>query len=154
MYVTDVTGPRRLFVYVAAALMLAMTILRVAIDALTLAHIRNVAILKCSVRLGLYSTSFLFALIFHVECQCIAPWQWQCGVMAVFLSWLNLIIHLSKFPFAGIYVIMLIRVFYTFLKVVLLSLLLAITFGLTFFMAFHEPSILVGLFLRDNILVS
>ncbi len=140
----DVTGSRSLFLFMAASLILLASITRFVFDVIAIIQIRNVAILKYAIRLCLYVTSFLFALVFHVDCQCIALWQWQCGVVAVFLSWLNLIIFLSKFPFTGIYVIMLIQIFYTFLKVLFLSFLLIVTFGLPFFMAFNEPSILVS----------
>ena len=107
--------------------------------------IQNDSVLKrnYTAKLLLYITSILFATVYFAECQCIALWQWQCGVVAVFLSWLNLMIFVAKFPLTGIYVIMLLQVFYTFLKVVLLSLLLVVAFGISFYMAFHDPSIKV-----------
>ena len=92
----------------------------------------------------LYILSSLFAFVYVADCQCIALWQWQCGILAVFLSWINLLIFIAKLPLSGLYVIMLIRVFTTFLKVVLLSSLLVVAFGISFYMAFREPAILVS----------
>lgn len=37
---------------------------------------------------------------------CFKPWQWQCGAVAVFLAWINLILFLRKFPQFGIYIVM------------------------------------------------
>ena len=146
----DAVGPKQIFLYVAAALILATSLVRLAFDVRNVLRIRYVSILKYGIRVCLYITSILFALIFHAKCQCIALWQWQCGVAAVFLCWITMIIHLSKFPFTGIYVIMLIRVFYTFLKVLFVSSFLVVTFGVTFFMAFHEPSILVSCLVEES----
>ena len=93
----------------------------------------------------LYSTSIIFTVFFfNTPCGCLFFWQWEFGVMATFMAWMNLIFFISKFPLIGIYVIMLLRVFYTFLKVVLLSSLLVIAFAISFFMAFSEPTIIVS----------
>ena len=93
----------------------------------------------------LYATSIAFVVSFMGSCcHCITSWQWQLGVLALFLGWTNLVIYASKFPLMGIYVIMLARVFYTFLKVVLLASILVIAFGLSFYMAFYDPDFDVG----------
>ena len=94
-------------------------------------------------RLLLYSLSIVFVIPFVSHCSCIPNWQWQLGIVALFMGWVNLVIFVSKFPLAGIYVIMFTRVFLTFLKVVLLALFLVIGFGLTFYMAFFDPEAMV-----------
>ena len=106
-------------------------------------------VLNYAIKLCLYTISILFVALYWSESQCIALWQWQCGVIAVFLSWLNLMIFIAKFPLIGIYVIILLRVFYTFVKVVLLYFLLVVAFGISFHMAFREPSILVRITICD-----
>ena len=70
---------------------------------------------------------------------CPHVWQWEIGVVVIFLAWINLIIVCAKFPNIGIYVIMFGKIWGTFLKVLLLSKLLVATFGLTFYMTFSEP---------------
>ena len=64
--------------------------------------------------------------VFHVDCLCPLTWQWQIGVVAVFLGWIDLIVFISKFPFTGIYVLMLVKILYTFLRMLILSVLLGI----------------------------
>ena len=94
--------------------------------------------------IALFLCSIIFVWIFNTQCQCPYNWQWQIGAVAIFLAWLSLIIFFAKFPLTGIYVLMFVKIFYTFLKMVTLSVLLVIAFALTFYMAFHEPSITVS----------
>ena len=77
--------------------------------------------------------------VVRTTCLCPHVWQWQIGVVVIFLAWINLIIVCAKFPNIGIYVIMFGKIWGTFLKVLLLSILLVATFGLTFYMTFSEP---------------
>ena len=91
----------------------------------------------------LYLCSIIFVWVFHVDCLCPLTWQWQIGVVAVFLGWIDLIVFISKFPLTGIYVLMFIKILITFLKILILSVLLVIAFGLTFYLTFTQPIILV-----------
>ena len=93
----------------------------------------------------LYVFSFIFVWVFHDECLCPYRWQWQLGIVAVFFAWINLMIFFSKFPLTGVYVLMFTKICRTFLKILVLSLLLVIAFALTFFLIFHEPSVMVGI---------
>lgn len=92
----------------------------------------------------LYFSTLNFVWIFHTPCLCVAQTQWEFGVIAVFLAWIILTIFADKFPLAGLYVLMFISIFKTFLKTVILSLLLLVSFGLAFFMLFHDPSVTVS----------
>ena len=76
--------------------------------------------------------------------MCPHEWQWQVGVMAILLAWIDLIAICAKFPTIGIYVIMFGKIVGTFLKVIVLSMLLVVTFGLTFYMTFSELQIQVS----------
>lgn len=84
----------------------------------------------------LYLTSIVFLWVFHFDCLCPTAWQWQLGVVAVFLGWANLIVFVSDIPFIGIYVFMFHHILFTFLKVLIFSVLLIVKFGLTFYFAF------------------
>ena len=95
------------------------------------------------IEIALYVCSINFVWIFHEDCLCPLTWQWQIGVVAVFLGWIDLIVFISKFPLTGIYVLMFVKILYTFLKILILSILLVLAFGLTFYLAFTEPEILV-----------
>ena len=91
----------------------------------------------------LYISSIMFVWVFHNDCLCSSSWQWQLGVLAVFLGWINLIVFVSHIPLIGIYVLMFVHIFFTFLKVLTLSMLLIVAFGLAFYTAFTQPDILV-----------
>ncbi|XP_033635280.1 transient receptor potential cation channel subfamily A member 1 homolog isoform X2 [Asterias rubens] len=60
-------------------------------------------------------------------------WQWQCGAVAVFLAWINLILFLRKFPQFGIYIVMFTDVLKTFLQFAIVFFLFIIAFGLAFY---------------------
>ncbi|XP_071500366.1 uncharacterized protein [Diadema antillarum] len=60
-------------------------------------------------------------------------WQWQCGAVAVFLAWINLILFIRRFSVLGIYVIMFIDIFRTFMKFVLVLILFIVAFALAFY---------------------
>ena len=92
---------------------------------------------------ALFACSFIFVWVFHFDCLCPRNWQWQIGVVAVFLGWIDLIVFISKFPLTGIYVLMFVKILYTFLRMLTLSILLVVAFGLTFYLAFTEPTITV-----------
>ena len=95
-------------------------------------------------RFILYTSAIFFVAFFNADLQCLnIDLQWPMGVLAVTLGWINLIIFISKVPFMGIYVLMLLNMFVTFMKVILLSSLFVIAFGLAFYMTFHEPDISV-----------
>jgi transient receptor potential cation channel subfamily A protein 1 len=95
------------------------------------------------IEMMLYISSIIFVWVFHNDCLCPLKWQWQVGVVAVFLGWIVLTLFISKFPKIGIYVLMFLNVFRTFLKVLLLSIFLVLAFALTFYLAFTEPEITV-----------
>lgn len=90
------------------------------------------------IEMTLYILSIIFVSAFRSTCLCPQEWQWQVGVIAILLAWIGLIVICAKFPSIGIYVLMFGRIFVTFLKVIVLSVLLVITFGITFYMTFSE----------------
>ena len=130
-------------IYLTASVVLLLSLLRFLFDTIQVIRYYGRVRKRYLVKLLLYATSTIFVAVYWADCQCIALWQWQFGVIAVLLSWINLFVSITKFPLIGIYFVMLIQVFYTFLKVVLLSFLLVVAFALSFYMAFHEPSIVV-----------
>ena len=87
--------------------------------------------------------SIIFVSVFRNECLCVNPWQWQIGIVAVFLGWIELIFFLSKLPLVGLYVVMFLEILKTIIKLIIFSCLLLIAFGLAFYMAFFEPDIMV-----------
>ena len=132
-------------VYACAALVIVMAVFRLALEGIQMrsnfsAYVKNWI---NHLEIVLYSTSIIFVWVFHFDCLCPSTWQWQLGVAAMFLGWANLIVFVSNIPFIGIYVLMFSHIFFTFLKVLIFSILLIVTFGLTFYLAFTQPDIMV-----------
>ena len=87
----------------------------------------------------LFIFTIMFASVHSNQCYCTHPWQWQVGVVAVFLSWIALVFSIRKLPVVGIYVVMFIKIFNNFVKVVVLALLLILAFAVPFYMMFYDP---------------
>ena len=101
---------------------------------------------------ALFFTSIIFTTIFaNINgCLCVLKWQWQLGIVAVFLGWIGLVGFLSKLPLIGLYVVMFHEIVKTSLKVIIFSILLVVAFALAFYMAFFEPGITVRLCKSDS----
>lgn len=84
----------------------------------------------------LYLFTIIFAWTFNTQCWCPLQWQWQFGAVAVFLSWIILIIFFQKLHLTGVYVLMFTSILLTFLKLTILSILLVVAFSLSFYMLF------------------
>ena len=96
------------------------------------------------IEITLYILSIIFVSVLKTTCLCPHQWQWQVGVMALLLAWIDLIFICGKSPRIGIYVLMFGRVVRTFLGVIFLTMLLVTTFGLTFYMTFSVPQFQVS----------
>ena len=94
----------------------------------------------------LYLSSIIFTAVFATPCLCVANWQWQVGVTAVFLGWTTLLFFLQKWPVMGVYVLMIANIIQTFLKAGVLALLLVIAFALAFYMLFFEADEMVSIY--------
>lgn len=89
----------------------------------------------------MFACSIVFGVVFTNQCLCPYDWQWQVGAIALFLAWIELIIFIRKLPLTGIYILMFVNIFYTFLKMIVLTLLLVVAFALAFYMAFYDPAL-------------
>ena len=91
------------------------------------------------IEVSLFIFTIMFASVHSSHCYCTRSWQWQFGVIAVFLSWIALVFSIRKLPVVGIYVVMFIKIFSNFIKVVILALLLISAFAVPFYMVFYDP---------------
>ena len=141
IHTTELSGARSHFVFTAAVLIIVLAGIRLLLEASQLMYQRISYLLDWVnwIEISLYILSIIFVSVFRTTCLCPQVWQWQIGVMAILLAWIDLIIICAKFPNLGLYVIMFGKIFGTFLRVILLSILLVVTFGLTFYMTFSEP---------------
>lgn len=96
------------------------------------------------IEITLYILSISFVSVFRTTCLCPQEQQWLTGVMAILFGWIDLIIICAKSPSIGLYAIMFGRIVLTFVKVIILSVLLVIMFGVTFYMTFSEPQFQVS----------
>ena len=135
---------------VFAAIVILFALLHLFVKAIKLGHepkkyIRNwMKLLVSFFEVSLYTLSIIFVFVFRTPCMCPQEWQWQIGVITVLLAWIYLIRVFAKIPSIGIYIIMFGHIVLTFLKVIVFSVLLLITFGFTFWMTFSEAQFQVS----------
>ena len=97
------------------------------------------------IEVPLFTFSIIFCAVFGATCLCPYNFQWQFGILAVLLGWLNLIFFLRNLPKIGIYIGMLLHISRTFLKTGILAFLLILAFSFAFYMAFFDPTLFVSL---------
>lgn len=137
----------RSFLVVAAIILIALSVTRFIFEIAQclLLRLNYVKDWENWMEIALYVCSIVFAWVFHTECLCPFEWQWQVGVVSMFLGWITLLVFVQKFPNTGIYVLMFLSICYTFLKAVILFALLVLAFSLTFYMVFYEPQFQVSI---------
>ena len=87
---------------------------------------------------------YIFSIIFVAVRPHFDHWIWQLGVLAIFQGWIVLIAYLQQWPCTGVYVLMLVHIIKSFLKVSFLALLLVVAFALTFYMQFFQHKEMVS----------
>ena len=89
----------------------------------------------------LFHLSIIFVVfVFINDCGCPFQWQWQVGIVSVFLGWINLIFLMSNIPVISLYVIMFREIFFTFSTLIVFAVVLISAFSLVLFMMFHDPT--------------
>ena len=53
------------------------------------------------VEVPLFVCSIIFVWVFHYDCLCPRKWQWQIGIVAVFLAWVDLVLFMRKVRLMG-----------------------------------------------------
>ena len=92
--------------------------------------------------------TLMFVFFYYNDNFCVSFRQWQVGVSAVFLGWIDMILLVSRLPVVGSYVVILIRIVKTFTKLLVLAILLVVAFGLTFYMVFFDVGVMVSCSLK------
>ena len=145
MYVCDLLDTKdyeRAFLRGAAIIVIIFSVIRLFIEAVQLILRRHHYFLDWEnwMELCLFITCIIFVSSgLQSGCLCPESWQWQLGALAMFIAWLDMMLFLKKFPLTGIYVVMFVDIFYTFMKMILLFILFVISFGLAFYMLFFRP---------------
>lgn len=133
------------FVYGASVIVLLLTCIRIFLELFQFMRLRH-AYFKHWINwmeLTLYFCTLNFVWVYSNPCLCPHERQWEFGTVSVFLGWIILTVFVDKLPGTGIYVVMFISIFKTFVKTIVLSILLITSFGLAFYMLFHLPDITV-----------
>ena len=130
-----------------------MTVFRFGIEVLQMVQFKQWYLLEWTnwIEFFLFAFTIMFIFVFATPCLCPQNWQWQLGILAVFLAWINLVLFIQKFPVIGIYIVMFLKICKTFMWTVVLSLLLIVSFGLAFYMAFYEPQVQAVSVIEDHI---
>ena len=122
----ELTSEKHQFLIAAAVITILVAVLRLLIEVVQLCR-HPIEYLQDWVNwleMPLYLCSIIFTFVFGTPCLCVYRWQWQIGVVSVFLAWIVLITFLQKWPVTGVYVLMFLNIIQTFLKIAYLALLL------------------------------
>ena len=135
-------GFKRSFLHGAAIIVIVFAVIRLFIEAIQFLckHFRYFLDWENWMELCLFIATIIFVSSgLQSKCLCPESWQWQLGAMALFIAWLDMVLFLKKLPLTGIYVVMFVDIFYTFMRMILLSILFVVSFGLAFYMLFFRP---------------
>ena len=141
----EISTSRRLFPSFAAAIVIAIAAITLLSEIITLATIKFEYFADWInwIQISLYPLAIIFVSMPNWSCPCVFDWQWQVGVVAVLLAWFDFIVFTAHIPVIGIYVLVLIEICRTFLKLLILTFLLLIAFGIAFYMIFSDPLVQV-----------
>ena len=99
------TQERTSFIYIAAVIVIVIAFIRLGMELFQFLRLSNtleyVKDLVNWIEVALFVCSILFAFVFLDKCLCPLTWQWEVGVAAVFLAWIDLILFLRKIPLTG-----------------------------------------------------
>ena len=100
-----IRGSTAAFIRISAIIIILLSILRLGFEVFqfvelfgTLDYFKD---LVNWIEVILYVCAILFAFVFFTPCNCPLEWQWQVGVVAVFLAWISLIFFLGRTSFTG-----------------------------------------------------
>ena len=95
----------------------------------------------------LFVLAFIFSFnvikLNYLNMLCLSSWQWQIGIFALWLSWIELLSTSAQFKLIGIYVLMFIKILNSLLKFIPLALLLIAAFALSFHFLLYQPRLKV-----------
>ncbi|XP_060133733.1 transient receptor potential cation channel subfamily A member 1 isoform X1 [Zootoca vivipara] len=78
----------------------------------------------------IYTTNIIFVSSLFIQLP--VRLQWECGAIAIFLSWMNFLLYLQRFENYGIYVVMFWEILRTLIRIIIVFFFLMLAFGLSF----------------------
>lgn len=93
----------RIFLIVAGSVVIVVALIRLMFEAFQFINLKAYYIFDWVnwIEVILFLCSILFVSVFNTDCLCPTRWQWQLGCIAVFLTWIDLIIFIRKLPLTG-----------------------------------------------------
>ena len=100
---TGQTNHQRNFVFVAAVIIILLSAFQLVMEVIHVFLQPQVYLTDLAnwIKVPYIACSIIFALIFFNDCLCPKPWQWQVGIVAVFLVWADLIFYIRKIRVLG-----------------------------------------------------
>lgn len=94
---------RRIFLIVAASYVIIVSVIRLLLEMFQFVNLKLYYLLDWVnwTEVLLFVCSIIFVSVYRTDCLCPTRWQWQIGCVAVFLSWIILIIFFRKIPLTG-----------------------------------------------------
>ena len=93
------------FIKVAGGIIILVSTIRLLLELLWLirqVHLYFADFGICTlVEVPLFVSSIIFAVVFDRECLCPRDWQWQVGIVAVFLVWIDLLLYMRRMRILG-----------------------------------------------------
>ena len=101
--IIDQSGSHTFFLYVSAAIVIVLALLRLLMEVIQLykSRIYYFSDYENWIELVLYFSAIFFTFVFANDCACPFRWQWQLGSIAVFLGWIIFIFFVRKLPHIG-----------------------------------------------------
>lgn len=97
---------RRVFLLIAASYVIIVAVIRLLLELFQFINLKFYYFLDWVnwTEVILFLCSIIFVSVYGTKCLCPTRWQWQIGCIAVFLSWISLIIFFRKIPLTGTFV--------------------------------------------------
>eukprot|EP00794_Sanderia_malayensis_P000577 gene577-1237_t len=87
---------------------------------------------------GLYISTMIFMLQFMSGANISLKMKWNAGAIAILLTWIDLLLFLTRFPYFGLYIVMFVEVLKTVLRVLLVFAIFIVGFALSFYALLRE----------------
>ena len=139
---TDLSNATSNFLSIATVLLVILSCINLTLEGLQIFNrkLKYFSEWQNYVELSLSTLTIVFVLSVRFnDCFCSNASQWQLGSVVIFLAWVNLILLMKSIPFVAISINMLISIMNSFIKLVFLSMLLIVSFGIPLFLLFHHP---------------
>ena len=136
-----------MFLRFAGTVLLIFCSVRALVELLQLIRRRKAYLTEAEnyLELLLICSTITFATAGQAEaCFCLEDFSWAFGALAVFLAWIDLVLHLKKLPLTAIPINMLQSIVMTFLKLLYLPVILIVAFAIPFYMLLSRVSVLLA----------